>query len=83
VAQVVSRLTPKPRGVLLDVAYHPWPSKFAATWQSCSQQAVSGIEMLVFQAIAQLRIFTSGNSTDELPNERAVELAIRDSLGLI
>ena len=83
VTQIVSRLAPKPRGVLLDVAYHPWPSKFAATWQSCSQQAVSGIEMLIFQAIAQLRIFTYGNATDELPNERAVELAIRDSLGLI
>jgi shikimate dehydrogenase len=81
--KIVGRFTPKPRGVLLDVAYHPWPSKFASTWQSRSLQAVSGIEMLIFQAIAQVRVFTSGDMVDELPNERAVELAIRDSLGLI
>jgi shikimate dehydrogenase len=83
VTKIVGRFTPKPRGVLLDVAYHPWPSKFASTWQSRSLQAVSGIEMLIFQAIAQVRVFTSGNTADALPNERAVELAIRDSLGLI
>ena len=73
----------KPRGVLLDVAYNPWPSKFASAWQSNSLPVVSGIEMLIFQALAQIRIFTSGDSGQELPNERAVELAIRDSLGLI
>ena len=77
------RFAAKPRGVLLDVAYHPWPSKFASAWQSNSLPVVSGIEMLIFQAIAQIRIFTSGDSGQELPNERAVELAIRDSLGLI
>jgi len=81
--QILGRFAPKPRGVLLDVAYHPWPSKFAAIWQARSLAVVSGIEMLVFQAIAQLRVFRSGNATEELPNERAVELAIRDSLGLI
>lgn len=80
---VGNRFAAKPRGVLLDVAYHPWPSKFASMWQSHSLPVVSGIEMLIFQAIAQVRVFTSGDLDEELPNERAVELAIRDSLGLI
>lgn len=73
----------KPKGVFFDVAYSPWPSAFASAWMARSLPAVSGIEMLIFQAIAQLRVFTSGDVDTALPNERAVELAMRDSLGLI
>jgi shikimate dehydrogenase len=39
--------------------------------------------MLIHQAIAQVRVFTSGELDTELPNERAVELAMRDALGLL
>jgi shikimate dehydrogenase len=77
------RFSSKPRGVFFDVAYNPWPSKFAAAWMSKDLTVVSGIEMLIFQAIAQLRVFTNGTVDQEILNERAVELAIRDSLGLI
>jgi len=73
----------KPKGLLLDVAYSSWPSAFAAAWMERSLPAVNGIEMLIFQAIGQLRVFTSGSADTPLPNERAVELAMRDSLGLI
>jgi shikimate dehydrogenase len=73
----------KPRGLFFDIAYSSWPSAFASAWMARSLPAVSGIEMLIFQAIAQLRVFTSGDVDDALPNERAVELAMRDSLGLI
>ena len=73
----------KPRGLFFDIAYSSWPSAFASAWMARSLPAVSGIEMLIFQAIAQLRVFTSGDVDAALPNERAVELAMRDSLGLI
>ncbi len=73
----------KPRGLFFDIAYSAWPSAFASAWMARSLPAVSGIEMLIFQAIAQLRVFTSGDVDAALPNERAVELAMRDSLGLI
>lgn len=73
----------KPKGLFFDVAYSSWPSTFAAAWLARSLPAVSGIEMLIFQAIGQLRVFTSGSADIPLPNERAVELAMRDSLGLI
>ncbi len=73
----------KPRGVLFDAAYSSWPSSFASSWMALSLPTVSGIEMLIFQAIAQLRVFTNGSLETPLPNERAVELAMRDSLGLI
>jgi len=72
-----------PRGTLLDVAYDPWPSEIAKLWKRSELTAVSGLEMLMFQAIAQLRIFNLGSAADPLPNERAIELAMRDSLGLI
>jgi shikimate dehydrogenase len=73
----------KPKGLLLDVAYGSWPSAFAASWMARSLPSINGIEMLIFQAIGQLRVFTSGTAETPLPNERAVELAMRDSLGLI
>ena len=73
----------KPRGLFFDVAYHPWPSEFAKAWSARSLPVMSGIEMLIFQAIAQLRVFTAGSIETPLANERAVELAMRDSLGLI
>jgi shikimate dehydrogenase len=73
----------KPKGALYDVAYEPWPSAAAQLWASNGLQVVSGIEMLLWQAIAQIRIFSGGSEEVELPNEAAVFLAMRDSIGLI
>jgi shikimate dehydrogenase len=71
----------RPAGVLLDVAYHPWPSKLAGAWRAKNQTVVSGLEMLIWQAIAQIRIFKNGNPEAELPNEVAVMQAMRIALG--
>ena len=73
----------KPRGVLFDVAYEPWPSKAAELWVDQSLSVISGIDMLLWQAIAQIRIFTSGSVETELFNEPAVLHAMKDSIGLI
>lgn len=73
----------KPKGVLLDVAYDPWPSALVNAWSGANRTVVSGLEMLLFQAIGQLRIFTNDSIAQELDNERAIELAMRDSLGLL
>ncbi len=45
-------------GVLLDVAYDPWPSRIAAVWQEAGGTVVPGIEMLIYQAVEQVRRFT-------------------------
>lgn len=45
-------------GVLLDVAYHPWPSPLAAHWQSCGGTVVSGHLMLLHQAAKQVELMT-------------------------
>jgi shikimate dehydrogenase len=45
-------------GVLLDVAYDPWPSRVAAAWLEAGGVVVPGLEMLIYQAVEQVRHFT-------------------------
>ncbi|NUU30219.1 shikimate dehydrogenase [Arthrobacter sp. C9C5] len=45
-------------GVLLDVAYDPWPSRIAAAWADAGGRVVPGLEMLLYQAVEQVRHFT-------------------------
>ena len=45
-------------GVLLDVAYDPWPSRIAAAWDTAGGRVVPGLEMLLYQAVEQVRHFT-------------------------
>lgn len=61
--------------VILDVAYNPWPSKFSKNW--ADGKRISGIEMLLWQALIQVRIFRSGDGTVQLPNETEVFEAMR------
>ena len=70
----------KPSGALLDVAYQPWPSAFAQLWLANNKPIISGLEMLLWQAVAQIRIFTTGDPALPLPNEVAVVEAMRHSL---
>ena len=54
-----SRKTAAPRpGVLLDVAYDPWPSRIASAWQEAGGTVIPGLEMLIYQAVEQVRHFT-------------------------
>lgn len=45
-------------GVLLDVAYDPWPSLIASAWQAGGGTVVPGLEMLLYQAVEQVRLFS-------------------------
>lgn len=50
--------TSKPKDAwLFDVSYNPWPSKAASSWEA--QKVVSGIEMLMWQAVRQVELFTA------------------------
>lgn len=80
VAALKPRQLAKIRGGLLDVAYSPWPSEFAKVWSAAGGSVVSGLEMLIWQAVAQLRIFGTGNPNEELPNEVAVVEAMRHAV---
>ena len=44
--------------VLLDVIYHPWPTPLAAAVASAGGQVISGLQMLLHQAFAQVEQFT-------------------------
>jgi shikimate dehydrogenase len=46
-------------GTLFDVAYNPWPSKAGLAWKPST--VISGIEMLIWQAIEQVQLFASAN----------------------
>jgi shikimate dehydrogenase len=48
----------RPGAVLLDVVYAPWPTAFAAHAEASGARVVSGLEMLLHQAVAQVELMT-------------------------
>ncbi|ARC57778.1 Shikimate dehydrogenase (NADP(+)) [Frondihabitans sp. 762G35] len=71
-----------PDSVLLDVAYDPWPSPLARAWEERGGIAVSGLDMLVEQAIGQVRLFTGRAQDAPLPDEDPLRVALREAVGL-
>ncbi|HEY4269586.1 MAG TPA: shikimate dehydrogenase [Galbitalea sp.] len=65
---------------LLDVAYHPWPSRLASQWSGA--ECINGLEMLVLQALAQVRVFLNHDETTALPDEERVLAAMLRAVGL-
>jgi shikimate dehydrogenase len=65
---------------LLDVAYHPWPSRLAERWTGA--ECINGLEMLVLQALAQVRVFVNHDESVPLPNEARVLAAMLASVEL-
>jgi shikimate dehydrogenase len=68
-----------PKGALLDVAYNPWPSEIAKLWLQHGSTVISGKEMLIWQALAQIRIFKNGDVALPLQNESRVLEAMRSA----
>jgi len=68
------------RATLLDVAYAPWPTSLAAQWFAAGGTVVHGLEMLLHQALLQVRIFVAGDPFAELPDESAMLDVMRRSL---
>lgn len=67
----------RPEQTLLDVAYSPWPTPLAAQWHRSGGRVVHGLEMLLHQAVHQIRIFVTGDAASELPDEAEVIKAMR------
>jgi shikimate dehydrogenase len=49
----------QPKGILLDVVYHPWPTQLAASWEISSGSVTSGLSMLLHQAAHQVALMTN------------------------
>lgn len=67
-------------GLLLDAVYGHWPTALARAWQRVDATAVSGLSMLLHQAVLQVRLFTGGDAHRTLENEPAVIEAMRATL---
>jgi shikimate dehydrogenase len=65
---------------LFDVSYDPWPSSLAGSWSDVGGRVISGFDLLVNQAVGQIRIFVNGDPTRELRDEPAVVAAMRAAL---
>lgn len=65
---------------LFDVAYDPWPSRLATTWLESGGDVIHGLEMLLQQALLQVRIFVGGDPGAPLPDEDAVLAAMRGAV---
>ncbi|WP_372351913.1 shikimate dehydrogenase [Streptomyces sp. KL116D] len=60
-------------GTLFDVVYDPWPTRLAAAWQDRGAPVLSGLDLLVHQAVSQFEQFT-GDTRPVLAAMRAAGL---------
>ncbi len=44
--------------VLLDVAYHPWPTPLLSVWAQRGAPAATGLDLLLWQAVDQVQLMT-------------------------
>ncbi|MGO4678895.1 shikimate dehydrogenase family protein [Microbacterium sp. 2MCAF23] len=65
-------------GALFSAAYAPWPTPLAQAWTDAP--VLTGLEMLLHQAVAQIRIFLNGAPDAALPDEPAVLGVMRAAL---
>ncbi len=73
-------LWPTHGGPLLDVVYGHWPTVLAAAWGRAGGHAISGLGMLLHQALLQVRIFVSARLDVPLDDESAVLAAMRKAV---
>lgn len=64
-------------GVLFEAAYAPWPSALAARWDGAP--VISGFEMLLHQAVRQIRIFLHGSPDERLDDEDVIVSVMRSA----
>lgn len=67
---------------LLDAAYDPWPSRLALDWNERGGQVVSGLEMLLYQAVEQVRLFTARVDENTDVDWSAMTAAMAHAVGL-
>ena len=84
---VAGQLRGLPEGLpLLDVAYDPWPSELALAWEAMGGAVVSGLAMLLHQAVKQVELFTAGtnHAATSLPpvEHLAMVESMRHAVGL-
>ncbi len=69
-------------GAFLEVFYADGTTPRARRWIDGGRPVVSGLEMLLHQALRQVRVFTNGDEDAPLTDEVRVLAAMRSSVGL-
>ena len=67
-------------GLLFDAVYGNWPTALASAWEATGATTMSGLWMLLHQAVLQIRLFTSEDAEKPLPDETDVVAAMRAAL---
>lgn len=67
-------------GALVDAVYAPWPTQLGEAWIGLGQPAASGVQMLLHQALLQVRIFVTGQVVEPLESESVILDAMRSAL---
>ena len=65
----------RPRAVMLDVVYAPWPTPLVSTWTAAGGRAAPGWIMLLHQAVPQVALMT-GRTPPSGPMREALEAAV-------
>jgi shikimate dehydrogenase len=53
-----------PGRALVELLYHPWPTRLAAAALAAGAPVVGGLTVLAAQAVGQVRLFTGGGAVD-------------------
>ncbi|MFE2425016.1 shikimate dehydrogenase [Streptomyces hokutonensis] len=74
----LSSLVPERPATLFDVLYDPWPTDLAARWSGYGGAVVSGLDLLVHQAVLQVEQMTGHRPAPVDAMRRAGEKALAD-----
>ena len=89
VAEQLLKQTENVGGTLLDVVYDPRPTKLMQTWRTRGGAAIGGEEMLLYQALAQVKLMTGTHGGDSVNDgdshlnetlEHSMRLALEEAL---
>jgi shikimate dehydrogenase len=68
------------RGILFDVVYAGWPTPLARAWSAGGGRVIGGLELLVHQAVEQVRLMT-GREPDAAAMRAAGQRALAGATG--
>jgi shikimate 5-dehydrogenase len=81
-ADALAGSVPAAAGVLFDVVYASWPTPLAAAWTSSGGVVLSGLDLLVHQAVGQIALMTGETvGTDVLRTALDVSRGSRKAAG--
>ncbi|MDX3639031.1 shikimate dehydrogenase [Streptomyces sp. MB09-02B] len=74
----LSGVVPERPTTLFDVLYHPWPTELAARWSAYGGAVVSGLDLLVHQAVLQVEQMTGCKTAPVAAMRTAGERALAE-----